>query len=233
MYTLRHTNATLFVTVLSACLGLLIGAPSQIHAQPVKAKTAGGSQSASDLPQCPAATPEVEKLLDQRKFISPPFVSFVAKVREWIVRGNSYNFGIYIDTPFRGHVDHMTINNSGSALSSAAAEDFANEVETFLAVTDALCYHEGVAHFSVTFQTTTAELITNVAFRQQSPEQARKLAASLNAMLSTGACRERGLTTELFYQNTKALADKDHIFIVTRLPRAALREPLVEKPVAD
>jgi hypothetical protein len=120
MHTLRHTNTTLFVTVLSACLGLLIaGVPAQINAQPVTVKT------------------------------------------------------------------------------------------------------------------TSSELVTNVAFKQQSPEQARKLVASFNAMFSTGSCRERGQAAQLFYKNTQALADNDQVFIVTRLPRAALRVLLVEKPAAN
>jgi hypothetical protein len=224
------------VTVLSACLGLVIaGVPAQIQAQPTTARTAGEPQSASGVPQCSeAATPEVEKLLDHKKFISPPFLAFVAEVRELIVRGDLYDLDISLDAPFLGHVDHMTINrNSGSEMSSAAAEEFASEVETFLRITDALFYEQGIAHLSVTFKTTASELIANIVFKQHSPEHARKLVASFNAMFSAGGCRERGEPSELFYTNTKALTDNDQVLIVTRLPRAGLDVPLVEKPVAN
>jgi hypothetical protein len=63
------------------------------------------------------------------------------------------------------------------------------------------------------------------ATEPESPAQAQKLAATYNSAFSMGGCREHGEPAEVFYTNTRALADNDQVLIVTRLPRAGLGRP--------
>ena len=241
MHTLRHTNATLFVTVLSACLGLLIGGvPLEAYAQQVRAATADTSQPATDAQaQCPdPASLEAERLLN-RGFLSGPFLSFITEVRRLIDNGNldrdgSFDLDISFNSPAHGHVYSMTISNRmGSQRFSTVAEIFAEYVESDLTISNLRFYDQNETYLSVTFQTSGSELITNVTIQQESPEQAQKLAATYTSAFLAAGCRERGKPAELFYENTQALAANNQVLIVTRLPRAALSVPLVEKPAAN
>jgi hypothetical protein len=227
--------------MLSACLGLLVGGvPAQIQAQQATVTAAGELQPALGVPQClGAATPEAEKLLNRGVF-SRPFVSFVAKVSKLIAKDNlDWNNLSYLSFSLEhtssGYGSVTITDNTRNQMFIAAAQGFAEEVFTDLALDDnkVAFYEEDATHLSVTFQMTHSELVTDVAFKQQSPEQARKLATDYNFMLLVGMCRERGQPAELFYQNTQALADNDQVIIITRLPRAALNVPLVEKPAAN
>ena len=68
---IHRTNTSLFVTVLSACLGLLIvGVPTQAEAK--SAKEACSKK----------ATPEIKALLDEHSFIRPlaEFIANVSKI---------------------------------------------------------------------------------------------------------------------------------------------------------
>ena len=69
------------------------------------------------------------------------------------------------------------------------------------------------------------------ASQRLSPQQARKLAAVSNSYFQIAACQPQGEPAEVFYQNTRALTDKNRILVVTRLPRAGLVAPLMaEQP---
>ena len=71
-------------------------------------------------------------------------------------------------------------------------------------------------------------LVAGAASQQLSPQQARKLAAASNPYFQMAACHVHVERVEVFYQNTRALSNKDQLLIVTRLPRAALATLLAE-----
>ena len=62
------------------------------------------------------------------------------------------------------------------------------------------------------------------AFSQHhlSPQKIRKLAATNSSYLQIAVCHAEGEPAKIFYQNSRALTDKNRILVVTRLPRAAL-----------
>jgi hypothetical protein len=61
------------------------------------------------------------------------------------------------------------------------------------------------------------------AFSQHlSPQKVRKLAATNSSYFQLTVCHVEGVPAEIFYQNSRALGDKNHLLVVTRLPRAAL-----------
>jgi hypothetical protein len=69
------------------------------------------------------------------------------------------------------------------------------------------------------------------AFSQPlSPQQVRKLAATNNSYFQIAVCQSQGEPEENFYQNTRALIDKNQLLVVTRLPRAALTTLPAEQP---
>jgi hypothetical protein len=65
-------------------------------------------------------------------------------------------------------------------------------------------------------------LVTSVTAQHLSPQQARRFAATGNSYFQLAVCRAHGETARLFYQNPRALNDKDQVLVVTRLPRAGL-----------
>ena len=55
-----------------------------------------------------------------------------------------------------------------------------------------------------------------------SPQQVRKLAAANSSYFQINVCHVEGEPSAIFYQNSRALGDKNGLLVVTRLPRAAL-----------
>ncbi|MBA3765920.1 MAG: hypothetical protein H0W99_02815 [Acidobacteria bacterium] len=69
------------------------------------------------------------------------------------------------------------------------------------------------------------------AFSQHlSPQQVRKLAATNNSYFQIAVCHAQGEPATVFYQNPRALTDKNRLLVVTRLPRAALVSLPAEQP---
>lgn len=62
------------------------------------------------------------------------------------------------------------------------------------------------------------------AFSQHhlSQQQVRKLAAANSSYFQLNVCHAEGEPAAVFYQNSRALTDKNQLLVVTRLPRAAL-----------
>jgi hypothetical protein len=65
-----------------------------------------------------------------------------------------------------------------------------------------------------------------------SPQQVRKLSATNSSYFQSAVCHAQGAPGEIFYQNSRALTDKNRLLVVTRLPRAALVSLPAEQPGA-
>lgn len=78
------------------------------------------------------------------------------------------------------------------------------------------------------FQLDKDALFVQVIVKKQSPESARMLAGDIANTFTTLKSESRDVLRLKLYESTTFLADKDQIFVVTRLPRAAL-DPLIAK----
>lgn len=240
MQTSRITNASLFVTVLSACLGLLMtGAPAQAHArQQGTAAAAKESQAATDAPVCPdVETQEVQNFLNRDAFIRPliEFVSDLKKlisIEKYELKRRTFE-EVSLDATDDGR-NMIGGSSSGNRWVTVSAQNAAEHISSDFAGNGAKFYHydakwnQDVAHVDVTFLLENSSLIVKASAIQPSPEQASKLAVVYNSYFQIATCQTRGEPEELFYQNTRALNDQSKLLVVTSLPRAALTRLLAE-----
>jgi hypothetical protein len=71
-------------------------------------------------------------------------------------------------------------------------------------------------------------LVAGVAVRPLSSQQVLKLAAACNSYFRIAVCQAHSEPSAILYQNSRALADRNQLLVVTRLPRAGLTSPLAE-----
>lgn len=79
-----------------------------------------------------------------------------------------------------------------------------------------------VSHGVITLEMKDGELSLRFDYEQKSPDQAQQYATLYNQVFTAAACEYQATENAVVYQNTKALAEKDHFVITTRLARAAL-----------
>lgn len=229
----RNINASLFVTVISACLGLLIvGVPVQAQS-PSASKGAGCSDRTS---------PEVEALLNEHAFIHPiaKFISnvgIVISLKQYdLAKHDSEEFEVRIgndgDFEILSFADNKWLNIAAETSAKRIKLDF-DIIPTKFYLNDNKWKQvaDNLTYISFLFE--DSSLVVTSKLEQPSIAHAQKLAATYNSYFSLGACRERGEADEVLYQNTKALADNNQVLIVTHLPRAALSELLARKPEAN
>lgn len=240
MQTNRINNFSLFVTVLSACLGLLaVGTAAPVYAQP-----AGRLAEASALPgeRCDeAALSKVEVLLNLNAFF-PPITDFIADLGR-LVSIDKYKFDDYehVDFSFEmtagGGSTQTDVNSQGNRWVTTAAHDAA---EKFVFIFDDATrfyshddeWQTDITRLEVAFHLDRSGLGITLKQEQKSFEQAQKLAANYNASFNYAACRAKDEFERSFYENTKALVKENKILIITNLPRAALDKPQAEQPAA-
>lgn len=239
MSTNRINNVSLFVTVLSACLGLLVfGTPIQVRAQQA-------TEAEIDEPDCSPSRLEEEA----RKAYNALGIAY-----EWhsdfIQLFNSFtddkdnlqgSFDIEIIVEFskggapqltskfsttqrRTGVDRSRVDQLAEEL-YPLAEDFASGAN------GAGKKHPSPVQFE--FRLDEAELYASVKFNQASADFARRYADAYNKDLAATVCMKDGASDlkYLLYYAARAIANGSQVMIVTRLPRATL-DALLESEAA-
>lgn len=240
MQTTRTHNFSLFVTVLSACLGLLaVGTPAQVYAQQA-AKVAQSPAPAPEAMKCGGEVSfEVGSLFARGAFFRP-VQQFIADLKKLIsidkIKADYQHADIEVEVS-QDNKQALTSTNLDRWL-RIVAEDAAAKLAADFGDDVAFCHYnnewkQDVAHFDIVFHLDDSGLSIITAHEQKSLEQAQKLATAYNAYFFLGACQSENEFGKLFYENTKALADTDKILIITRLPRAGLDKLLLEQPEAN
>lgn len=239
MQTTRINNFSLFVTVLSACLGLLaVGTPAQVYAQ----QAVNASRSSSSLiGRCDEDAPQVEELLNLNTYFhaNKDFISDLSR----LVSIGKYTPGDYehVDISFEIPKERGTMRTSasgGNRWLRVAAEDAVDKLVFAFEDSNIFYRYEDewkldVAHFDVAYHLDASGIGINTTQEQKSFEQAQKLAVNYNASFLYQACHKQDELERSFYENTHALVENNKILIITRLPRAALDELLAELPETD
>ncbi len=208
MHNPRATNnATLVLTMLSACLVLLCGGAGQVSAQQPKA----------------AARRDVART-DVR-----PLRGFFAKLKQRVARGEldpQQNFAITVKTQRAkgGHfADFMFTAQRGDAKSIAAAREFLAVLQQ-CQLLDALA--EDASKLILQLEAGDKDVIIRAAFTVSNEGRAQALAADYGKLFQTLAAARKSAAEAIFYENTKSLASAQELTIVSRLPRAALNSML-------
>lgn len=234
------THTSLFVTVLSTCLGLLVvGVPPQVFAQ--QSGALRQSHSTAEDVECSHEAPrEIEDLLNGGAFIRP-VAEFVADLRKLIsidkVELKDRIFiEVIIEIPQDGSIGIG--GSSGDAWLRVAAENAAEAISYQFGGIEKVYKHDSnwtnpVERFNVSFLLEDSSLVVKTQTEQPSPAQAQKLAATYNSYFSLGSCRERGEPDQVLYENTKALVEDNRVVIVTHLARAALSDLLAKEPAVS
>jgi hypothetical protein len=240
--TTRIHNFSLFVTVLSACLGLLaVGTPAQIYAQPAP-RSAEASSSSGEGGTCEETFAGLEELLNLDALFNPSreFVADLGRLASIgkYEFGNSGHVDISLNIPqTRGGITWDT-SSSGNRWLHVAAVDAAEKI-VFVFADPHIFYRNdgvsevGIAHVKIAFHLDSYGLTITTTQEQQSNAEAQKFAANYNASFAYEACRAKDAFAQSFYQNTTARVEGNKILIVTRLPRAALENPQAEQPAAN
>jgi hypothetical protein len=241
--TTRINNVSLFVTVLSACLGLLaVGMPAQVYAQQAVRLAEASAFPREQQGRCDEeALSKVEPLINLDAFF-PPVREFIADLKRLVSIGK-YQFGEYdhvavsLAIPKSG-VAQINISSQDGYWTRAAAADAANKfLFIFDDATRFYSYDEelqsDLARLEVAFHLDRSGLGIHLGQEQKTFEQAQKLAANYNASFALAACRAKDEFERSFYENTKALVKENKILIITNLPRAALENPPAEQPAAN
>lgn len=85
------------------------------------------------------------------------------------------------------------------------------------------------AHSSrFTFKLDDSEFSVEVAVKKRSPEFAGRLSGDLAKTLSIFDPKSKDLVRQKLFENTSFRSEKDQVFVVTRLPRAALESLLAD-----
>jgi hypothetical protein len=239
--TTRINNISLFVTVLSACLGLLAaGTAAPIYAQ-ATARSAESALLTGDERRC-GLEPEEMLILDS---YLRPAREFIADIGRLASIGK-YQYGDYehVDISFRLIKNHHT-SSTESFVSTAnrwlrvAAEDAAEKIIFAFPEQNIFYRHDDetkldIAEFEIAFHLNKSGLGIKTTQEQKSEERAQKLAANYNASFAFAACLTKDDFERSFYQNTRAIVKEHKILIITNLPRAALdNPPEAEQPAAN
>lgn len=217
-------NRTLFVAALSVYFGLLIvGAPSQVFAQTqiikIEAKQGKCNQTAQ---------PEIESLLS-KSFYAQTLADFLIDINNLSALGKFPPNGAFAQDLIYGEGFLITrqerlteLNPMVSTLNSskkknvwlaAAFQETKEKLKTEL---------DGDSNSLFKIKLTGNHFSAETFLQTGSSEKAEKLADFYNTTFNSKVCQESRL--KVLYENTKAFADKDQVFIVTHLPRAAIDE---------
>ncbi len=237
----RINNVSLFVTVLSACLGLLVfGTPIQVRAQQA-------TEAEIDEPDCSPSRLEEEAqkaynalgiAYEWRSDFIQLFNSFTTDDKDSLQ--GSFDIEIIVEfskggapqltskfstTQRHTGVDRSRVDELAEEL-YPLAEDFASGVN------GAGKKHPSPVQFE--FRLDEAELYASVKFNQASADFARRYADAYNKDLAATVCIMDGDADlkYLLYHAARAIANGSQVMIVTRLPRATLDALLESKAAA-
>lgn len=222
-------NAQLFaVTVLSAWLGLMIvSVPVQVYAQTAAVSK---NQPASNAETKSSKETESGLNLKDRAF-SEPVLNFIEDVRK-LASLDKYK----LDDRELAEISMLTRKGSDTISTSAtsvniwvrdaaslAAERLWKNLPKeyrFYRFDEKL--NADVERCTVEFLLEDNGLIVTTKYDLASDEHARKLASAYNTFFTKNVCECNDESENIIYQNTKALAEKNQVLVVTRLPRGSL-----------
>jgi hypothetical protein len=199
-------NAALVVTMLSACLALLCGAPAPVAAQQA-AKTA----------------PSVAQTNTR------PLREFFAKLRQRVARGElnpnkNFAFTVTAQRKKGERFANLAFTASrGDAVSLAAAKEFLAALQQSQLL-DALAQDAGRLALQLTAG--DADVLIQASFTLPNAGPAAALAALYQNFFRLAARDNPTRPEALFFENTKSLAQKSEFLVVSRLPRGALNRLL-------
>lgn len=189
-------NKTLFVAALSVYLGLLIvGAPPQV------------------LAQAALATAQENRIDEKKQTNEILFQGFGAKVKALAAQGKLDSFDITIRAEIRGNsfVNSQQIVAQGD---KELAEFLENLAESFFKQLPA-------SNFEWTLKGDKTNIDGKISLKFDSVPRAGTFASLLNHLLNTGRQYDAASGHNLLKEFI-VTSENDQVFIITRLPRAAL-----------
>lgn len=212
-------NKTFFVAALSVYLGLLIvGAPPQVLAQSFLTK------NDNVISKNHRAIAEAELHFLQTDFKA---VEEYAEIAENLIKISKlitpYNFAFETRTnpEFEG-ISVAKILRKPTLFPEKTRSKLDNEVKK-LNVVFPKAYRFDDVRFLTTFQLDSSGLSLPSKFLQNSHSEAFETSSAYQASLESLKRNTLNEAKLLIYENTRSFAENDQVFIVTRLPRAALR----------
>lgn len=246
MSELKKHNSIIFLTTLSVYLGLVLvgGASSPILAQAALTRNFDIQEEIEykdDLDKKPdekdcwnTAPQDIIDLLDS-DFLSREIFDFVADIQKLTEigkyeKGERFNFQF----EYRAAKNGVARTDYLSAISNRWIHLAASEKIENLASSDYYRYDDELkadaSHSAVGFSFENDELIVKISKEQQSDRIAQDAADLYNKVFEAGICTDYvEKSQKVIYQNSKAFAENNQVFTITKLPRASIDSLLAEK----
>lgn len=193
-------HQTIFVAALSVYLGLLIvGAPPQVLAQ-VAAATAQQSQANK--------SDEAEKEL----------AAFTSKLKELAQSGKLNSFDLTIRTQFENQKvskSQVIVTQGDKELTSLLQKFAPSIIERYLG-------QVSPKQVEWILRGDNSDFKSNITLNFESPRRAQMAASGYNSLLAVVRFQRKGKTEAVLLDQVNITPENDQVFIVTRLPRAAL-----------
>ena len=217
-------NRTLFVAALSVYFGLIIvGAPPQVLAQTLKAQQVARCKQPTisniDLQQINLVQPFVELTEDLQK---------LAQIKKYDPNAQTgFSYTITFEKPENDDITTKGVSGTSESWIDLAIEEAIEKVRT-KTLSDLPDFssdkgsNEQVKRQSFEFQIDANNFELTISFEKSSLENAQKALNDLRLAFFAIACAEKRVEVKSIYENTEVSVENNQVFIVTRLPRAAL-----------
>lgn len=231
----QSINAQLFVvTVLSACLGLMIvSVPTYGQSSEVKVGCSERKESLSEFLNDDIkkgfdnALFEAKDLANIRDFFSalakssangeinltlPIELNAITKDIDETTRETTLQYEGYLQPKLTEIIIELLSNLSSSSLRNHSIDNDEKTIPLYLYL-----------------KVDSDSLESSLKSGRKTKEHSNELVDNYTALINKGICLEQGQLGEIVYQNTKALTKRNQVLIVTHLPRGSLNTLLVAK----
>jgi len=243
----KKHNSIIFLTTLSVYLGLVLvgGASSSVLAQAALTRNFDIQEEIEykdDLDKKPEGTDcwdksskDVTDLLNSN-FLSDGILAFVSDLQNLsevgkYEKGERFNFQFTHKSTEseRGRIEDTSPLTSNEWVRLAASDRVENLCSSrFYRFDDEL--KTKASHSTVKFSWENDELIVKISKEQESNQIAAETADLYNEVFATGICTDYvEKSQKVIYQNSKAFAENNQVFIITNLPRASIDSLLADK----